>query len=72
MLKLPDFVRHVSLSLNSGSSADAKDTIPMRLIPFHRMKDSKTREAHEVVIMLPMQDAVEFSSFEMGTLSMLA
>ncbi|KAG2070200.1 WD40 repeat-like protein [Suillus decipiens] len=57
MLKPPDLVGHVSLSLNLGSSADAKDIIPMRpVVPFHRMKDSKAREAHEVAMMLPVQD----------------
>ncbi|KAG2353724.1 WD40-repeat-containing domain protein [Suillus spraguei] len=57
MLKPPDLVGHVSLSLNLGSSADAKDIIPVRpIVPFHRMKDPKTREAHEVVMMLPVQD----------------
>lgn len=57
MLKPPDLVGHVSLSLNLGSSADAKDVIPMRpVVPFHRMKDSKAREAHETVMMLPVQD----------------
>lgn len=57
MLKPPDLVGHISLSLNLGSSADAKDIIPMRpVVPFHRMKDSKAREAHEVAMMLPIQD----------------
>ncbi|KAG1781058.1 WD40-repeat-containing domain protein [Suillus placidus] len=57
MLKPPDLVGHISLSLNLGSSADAKDIIPMRpVVPFHRMKDSKAREAHEVAMMLPVQD----------------
>jgi pre-rRNA-processing protein IPI3 len=57
MLKPPDLVGHISLSLNIGSSADAKDIIPMRpVVPFHRMKDSKAREAHEVAMILPVQD----------------
>lgn len=57
MLKPPDLVGHISLSLNIGSSADAKDIIPMRPVaPFHRMKDSKAREAHEVAMILPVQD----------------
>lgn len=68
MLKPPDLVGHISLSLNLGSSADAKDIIPMRpVVPFHRMKDSKAREAHEVAMMLPVQEEVGFSSVEMGT-----
>ncbi|KAG1876566.1 WD40-repeat-containing domain protein [Suillus subalutaceus] len=57
MLKPPDLVGHISLSLGLGSSADAKDIIPMRpVVPFHRIKDSKLREAHEVTMMLPVQD----------------
>jgi pre-rRNA-processing protein IPI3 len=72
MLKPPDLVGHISLSLNLGSSADAKDIIPMRpIVPFHRMKDSKAREAHEVAMMLPVQDKAGFSSIEMGILLML-
>ncbi|KAG2129202.1 WD40-repeat-containing domain protein [Suillus bovinus] len=56
MLKPPDLVGHISLSLNLGSSADAKDIIPIRpIVPFHRTKDSKAREAHEVAMMLPVQ-----------------
>jgi pre-rRNA-processing protein IPI3 len=62
MLKPPDLVGHISLSLNIGSSADAKDIIPMRpVVPFHRMKDSKAREAHEVAMILPVQDEVNCS-----------
>lgn len=72
MLKPPDLVGHISLSLNLGSSADAKDIIPMRpVVPFHRMKDSKAREAHEVAMMLPVQEEVGFSSVEMGPHLML-
>ncbi|KIM68122.1 hypothetical protein SCLCIDRAFT_1209520 [Scleroderma citrinum Foug A] len=53
MLKPPDLVGHISLS----SSADAKDVIPVRHVaPFQRMKDPKAREAHEVTMMLPVQD----------------
>lgn len=57
MLKPPDLVGHISLSLSVGSSADAKDIIPMRpIVPFHRTKDSKARETHEVAMILPVQD----------------
>ncbi|KAG1746716.1 WD40-repeat-containing domain protein [Suillus paluster] len=57
MLKPPDLVGHISLSLNLGSSADAKDVIPVHpVVPFHRTKDTKAREAHEVMMMLPVQD----------------
>ena len=55
-LKPPDLVGHISLSLNVGSFSDAKDIIPVRpVVPFHRMKHAKTREAHEVMMMLPVQ-----------------
>lgn len=56
MLKPPDLIGHVSLSLNLGSFSDAKDVVPVRpVVPFHRMKDAKAREAHEVMMMLPVQ-----------------
>ena len=59
MLKPPDLVGHISLSLNVGSFSDTKDIIPVRpVVPFHRMKDAKAREAHEVMMMLPVQVAV--------------
>ncbi|KIK32664.1 hypothetical protein CY34DRAFT_18882 [Suillus luteus UH-Slu-Lm8-n1] len=45
-LKPLDLVGHISLSFNLGSSAHAKDIIPMRPVaPPHRVKDSKAREA---------------------------
>ncbi|KAG1759133.1 hypothetical protein EDD22DRAFT_995744 [Suillus occidentalis] len=56
-LKPLDLVGHISLSFNLGSSADAKGIIPMRpVVPFHRMKYSKAREAHEVAMMFPVQE----------------
>ncbi|OJA17515.1 hypothetical protein AZE42_08245 [Rhizopogon vesiculosus] len=56
MLKPPDLIGHISLSLNLGSFSDTKDVIHVRLVvPFHRMKDAKTRDAHEITIMLPVQ-----------------
>jgi pre-rRNA-processing protein IPI3 len=63
MLKPPDLIGHVSLSLNVGSFSDAKDVIPVRpVVPFHRMKDAKARDAHEVMMMLPVQVEVRVSS----------
>lgn len=59
MLKPPDLVGHISLSLNVSSSADAKDVVPVRPVaPFQRMKDPRAREAHEVTMMLPIQNEV--------------
>ena len=61
MLKPPDLIGHVSLSLNVGSAADPRETIPVRPVaPFQRMRDPKTREAHEVVMMLPTSASVCF------------
>jgi len=59
MLKPPDLIGHISLNLNVGSVADARDVVPVKVVaPFQRMQDSKTREVHEVGMMLPIQDMV--------------
>lgn len=51
MLKPPDLIGHVNLDFRVGSSADLKDTIPIKsIVPFQRMKDMKAREAHEILI----------------------
>ncbi|TFY82053.1 hypothetical protein EWM64_g1959 [Hericium alpestre] len=54
MLKPPDLIGHVSLTL----SASEKDGgMPVRpVLPFQRMREAKAREAHEVVMMLPVQE----------------
>ncbi|KAF9245301.1 WD40-repeat-containing domain protein [Melanogaster broomeanus] len=63
MLKPPDLVGHISLSLNVASSADAKDVMPVRpVVAFHRMKDGKAREAHEVMMMLPVTDETSYAN----------
>jgi pre-rRNA-processing protein IPI3 len=63
MLKPPDLIGHVSLSLKVGSFSDAKDVIPVRpVVPFYRVKDAKARDAHEVMMMLPVQVEVHVSS----------
>ncbi|KAN0088557.1 WD40-repeat-containing domain protein [Tylopilus felleus] len=55
MLKPPDLVGHISLSLNVASVGDARDVMPVRPVAaFHRMKDMSAREVHEVSMMLPM------------------
>ncbi|KAI6122663.1 WD40-repeat-containing domain protein [Pisolithus croceorrhizus] len=62
MLKPPDLVGHISLSLNVASSAEAKDVIPVKPVaPFQRMRDPKARETHEVTMMLPVQDKTPYS-----------
>jgi pre-rRNA-processing protein IPI3 len=59
MLKPPDLIGHISLHLNVGSAADTKDVIPIKpVMPFQRMRDPKTREVHEVSMLLPSQKIV--------------
>ncbi|KII87196.1 hypothetical protein PLICRDRAFT_42847 [Plicaturopsis crispa FD-325 SS-3] len=49
-----DLVGHVNLDLHVGGSTDA---VPVRPVAsFQRMRDLKTREAHEVAILLPVRD----------------
>ncbi|KAI6038083.1 WD40-repeat-containing domain protein [Pisolithus marmoratus] len=63
MLKPPDLVGHISLSLNVASSAEAKDVIPVKPVaPFQRMRDPRAREAHEVTMMLPVQDKTPYNN----------
>lgn len=61
MLKPPDLVGHVSLSLSANNTADSRDTIPARTVAaFQRMRDPKQREAHEVSMFLPPSRTVSF------------
>lgn len=55
MLKPPDLIGHISLDFTVGNNAaDAKDVVPVKpIIPFQRMRDAKTREAHDIVMLLP-------------------
>ncbi|PSR76142.1 hypothetical protein PHLCEN_2v8640 [Hermanssonia centrifuga] len=54
MLKPPDLIGHVSLTLNATNATDVRDTIPVKPVaPFQRMRDPKSREAHEVMLLLP-------------------
>ncbi|KAG5647909.1 hypothetical protein DXG03_007833 [Asterophora parasitica] len=56
MLKPLDLIGHVNLTLTAGSTGDAKDVIPVKPVsPFQRMRDPKTREAHDVSVLLPAQ-----------------
>jgi pre-rRNA-processing protein IPI3 len=64
MLRPPDLIGHISLNISVGSAADARDAAPVKVIaPFQRMRDSKTRGAHEVGMMLPVQDKVAVFNF---------
>ena len=59
MLKPPDLIGHVSLDLNVGSVTASKDIMPTRPIaPFQKIRDERTREAHEVPMMLPDYEEV--------------
>jgi pre-rRNA-processing protein IPI3 len=52
-LKPLDLIGHISLDLNVNSISDARDALPAKPVqPFQRMKDSKTREAHEITMFL--------------------
>ncbi|OSD03072.1 WD40 repeat-like protein [Trametes coccinea BRFM310] len=54
MLRPPDLVGHVSLTLSTGAAGDARDNIPVRPVtPFQRIRDAKARETHEVSLILP-------------------
>ncbi|KAF9076795.1 WD40-repeat-containing domain protein [Rhodocollybia butyracea] len=64
LLKPIDLTGHVSISLglnSSASSVTTMDTIPVKpIVPFQRMRDSKTRETHEVSMMLPSAQRHEY------------
>ncbi|KIY69224.1 WD40 repeat-like protein [Cylindrobasidium torrendii FP15055 ss-10] len=54
MLRPPDLVGHVTLTLSLGSTSEARDVIPVKPVqPFQRMRDPGTRERHEVSMLLP-------------------
>ena len=57
MLKPPDLIGYISLGINIGGVMSTKDVMPTKLVaPFQRVRDSKAREAHEVPIMLTLQN----------------
>lgn len=76
MLKPPDLIGHASLSLGAGSagvgvgggatsagSGGVGGEIGVKpIMPFQRMKEPRARDAHEVVMVLPVQDKVKFYS----------
>lgn len=62
-LKPPDLVGHISLDLKVGSMSGARDALPAKPVqPFQRIKDSKTREAHEVNMFLQTKRNVSWFS----------
>ena len=65
MLKPPDLVGHVSLSLSASSPGDSRESIPVRPVaPFQRVRDPKAREAHEATMMLTSLSSVSFSLYK--------
>ncbi|KAH9839891.1 WD40 repeat-like protein [Rhodofomes roseus] len=61
LLRPPDLVGHVSLTLAAGT--ETKE-VPVRPIaPFQRMRDAKARDLHEVAMMLPPQPASKSEVF---------
>ncbi|KAG6826557.1 hypothetical protein H0H92_015311 [Tricholoma furcatifolium] len=71
MLKPPDLIGHINLSLSVGSAADAKDVIPVKPVaPFQRMRDPKAREAHDLSLLLPPQKTrrQDVSTYELNEL----
>lgn len=61
MIKPPDLIGHISLDFRVGTSLDFKDLIPIKpIVPFQRIRDAKSREAHEVTTMLPTGHSVHF------------
>ena len=63
MFKPPDLIGHISLNLNVAGVASAKDVMPTKpIVPFQRVRDGKSRETHEILMMLPGWDDVRFTS----------
>lgn len=57
MLRPPDLVGHINLSLSAGGATENKESIPVRpVVPFQRIRDAKTREAHDVSLVLPQTE----------------
>lgn len=58
MLRPPDLIGHTSVSL-STTNVVAKESLPPKpIVPFQRIRDPKAREAHEVLIILPLPTQV--------------
>ncbi|KAI0057462.1 WD40 repeat-like protein [Artomyces pyxidatus] len=54
VLKPPDLVGHVHLSTRMGNGGDG--LFPVRpVVPFQRMREARAREAHDVAMILPVQ-----------------
>jgi len=70
MLKPPDLIGHVCLNLSASASAvDMRDVIPIRpVMPFQKIRDMKNREAHDVSMLLPVQDNVRVVNPRLATM----
>ena len=69
MLRPPDLVGHISLTLSAGGASEAKGSIPVRsVMPFQRIRDAKAREAHEVTLVLPQLRVRPRRSSKLGRL----
>ncbi|PCH44265.1 WD40 repeat-like protein [Wolfiporia cocos MD-104 SS10] len=62
LLRPPDLVGHISLSLAAGAGTETKEAPMRRVAPFQRMRDAKAREAHEVSVLLPPRATVRTAS----------
>lgn len=61
LLRPPDLIGHISLTLAAGT--ETKE-VPVRpVVPFQRMRDAKTREAHDVAMMLPVRESTNSQVF---------
>jgi len=63
IVKPSDLIGQISLEMKAGM--DARDILPVKAVaPFQRIRDSKTREAHEVTLMWSSsknyQDSVDY------------
>lgn len=62
LLKPPDLIGHISL--NIGNANGGIDAIPIKpILPFQRVRDAKSRESHEVSMLLPVQTMVSTHIF---------
>jgi len=57
MLKPPDLIGHITLGMNVNADKDINFPI-IPVTPFQRMRDGKTRDAHEVMMVLPARKKV--------------
>ena len=61
MLRPPDLVSHINLGLSTGGASENKESIPVRpVVSFQRIRDAKTREAHDVSLVLPQTEVYSF------------